>query len=341
MARVRAILSAVARASRRKSKLLRQVRGNNMFYAGVTLMFLGDPAALVFFMVLIALVLFLPSSGDPMTAVPRERLDLWPLTRWERYGLRLVSPLLNPLTWVILGGMVWKRVTWGLWALVAGFFLGGFTASSRRFPHPWVPKIFMGDLTQLVRKELRQLLTALDLYCALLIVIPAFYFRLTGVLPVSARVPLTGLVVVIMSTIPLTLFGLDGEGGMTRYRLWPVHGWWALAAKDIAYLLLMLLLTLPLSAAGGIAGALMALAIGQFVSVKKATRQSRWRFRTCPTLPFSVAQMLLAMLGFAAVTQWGALWVGPCIFICATSVWFCGRLFSAEIDNSSRLSSAD
>src|SRR5713226_4959336 len=141
MARFRTVLSAVARAANRGSKSLRRVSGNNMFYAGVTLLFMMDPIAMGFFMVLIAIVLFLPSSGDPMTAVPRERLDLWPLTPWERYGLRLVSPLLNPLTWVMLAGMIWKRITWGLWALVASFFLAGFIGSSLRTPGVSVPPI--------------------------------------------------------------------------------------------------------------------------------------------------------------------------------------------------------
>ena len=337
MARFRTVLGAVARATNRGSKLLRQVRGNNMFYAGFTLMFIGDPAALGFFLILIAIVLFLPSSSDPMTAVPRERLDLWPLTKWERYGLRLVSPLLSPLTWVVLAGMVWKHVTWGLWAAVATFFLGGFIASSFRIPDPWVPRIPLGTLTQIVRKDLRQFLTALDLYCALLIVIPAFYLRLTGELPVSAHVPLTGLVVVVMSTMPLTLFGLDGEGGMTRYRLWPLHGWQVLAAKGIAYLVVMLLLTLPLSA-GGLAGGLIVLAIGQFVSVKQVIRQSRWRFRASNSLGYSLAQMLVALLGFAAVTLWSSLWLVLCIVVYAVSLWLCGRRLDAKIEESTPLS---
>lgn len=57
----------------------------------------GDTMASGFFMALVVLVLFLPSSRDPLTAIPPGRLELWPLTRAERYGLRAVSPLLNPM----------------------------------------------------------------------------------------------------------------------------------------------------------------------------------------------------------------------------------------------------
>lgn len=114
-----------------------------MFYAGITLLFIGDPAAMGFFVALIVIVLFLPSSSDPMTAMPRDRLELWPLTARERYGLRLLTPLLNPLAWVVLVGVIWKGFNWGLRAFVAGFFLCGFIGSSFRIPTPnvWVPRI--------------------------------------------------------------------------------------------------------------------------------------------------------------------------------------------------------
>jgi hypothetical protein len=329
MARFRSILSAVSRAAGRGSKSLWRVSGNNMFYAGVTLVFMLDPVAMGFFMVLIAMVLFVPSSSDPMTAVPRERLDLWPLTAWERHGLRMVSPLLNPLAWVMLAGMLWRRVTWGLWAFVASFFLAGFIGSSFRMPAVWVPRIPLGILTQMVRKDLRQFLTSLDLYCALLIAAPALYLRLTGKLPMDARVPLTGLLIIIMSTMALTLFGLDGEGGMARYHLWPISGWQVLAAKGIAYLLLVLIVTLPLSPFGGLAGGLIALAVGQGASVKQVIPQSRWRFRASSPFAYSLVQMLLAVFGFAAVTQMGVLWLGPCAAVYALSLWICGRRLSA------------
>ncbi len=330
MARFRIVLSAVARAARRGSKSLWQVSGNNMFYAGIALMFIGDPAVMGFFIILIALVLFLPSSGDPMTAVPRERLDLWPLTKWERRGLRLVSPLLNPLAWLMLAGMVWKRVTWGLRAFVASFFLGGFIGSSFRMPGVWVPRIPLGILTQLVRKDLRQFITALDLYCACLIGAMVLYLRLTGQLPETALVPLTALTIVIMSTMALTLFGIDGEGGMVRYGLWPLSGWQVLASKGIAYLLLVLLVTLPLSPVAGLGGGLIALAVGQWASVKRVIPQSRWRFRASRPYAHGLIQMLFALLGFGVVVQFGALSLLLPAAVYAVSLWFCGRHLSAE-----------
>src|ERR1051325_5743587 len=125
MSRFGSVLGAVSRAAARGSRSLWQVSGNNMVYAGVTLAFMTDPGAFVFFLILIAIILFLPSSSDPMACVPGERLELWPLTAWERRGLRVVSPLLNPLLWALLALMVWKRITWGLWAFLASVFLTG------------------------------------------------------------------------------------------------------------------------------------------------------------------------------------------------------------------------
>jgi len=63
----------------------------------------------------------------------------------------------------------------------------------------------------------------------------------------EALVPLTLVVMLTISTCAQSLFGLDGDGGLTRYRLLPIAGWQILAAKDLTFLLMALLLTLPLS----------------------------------------------------------------------------------------------
>ena len=333
MARLRVILRAVARAAGRGSKSIRQVSGNNMFYAGVTLLFMSDPAVLGLFMVLIAIVIFLPSSSDPLAAVPADRLGLWPLNKWERLGLRMVSPLLNPLAWLVLAGLLWKRLAWSLSVFVAGLFLAGFAGSAFPAPRIWVPRIPAGRLTHLVRKDLRQFATALDLYCALLIAVPAGCLRLSGELPTGAVVPFTGLVILILSTMALTLFGLDGDAGMTRHGLWALTGWRVLAAKGIAYLLLVLVVTAPLSPGGGLAGGLMALAAGQVVSLK-VIPQSRWRFRASGPFGSSVAQMVSAIGGFGLVTQLGLQWIAVCAAVYGLSLWWCGR----RMDSRSRSS---
>lgn len=330
--KLRAILTAVGKASNRNSKSVRAMAGNNMFYAGTTLLFMMDAPAFVFFLVIMSLVMFLPSSGDPMALAPRDRLALWPLTIGERRLLRLITPWLNPLTWVIFAGLLWRRITWGLWAFVAAFFAAGFIGSSssiRQMPFslmryaPSVP----GPFRLLIRKDLRQMLCTLDVYCALLMSVPALVLRLQGKLPADAHAPLTMVVIIMMSTIALTLFGLEGEGGLTRYRLLPLSGAAILSTKGGSYLTLMFLLTAPLAPLGGLAGGLLSLAAGQYLAVTRITTQSRWRFRASNAYSHAVGQMLLALIGSAAVMQVSWLCLLPCALIYGGSLWWCGRRF--------------
>ena len=65
----------------------------------------------------------------------------------------------------------------------------------------------------------------------------------------------------------------------------------------------MVLLTLPLSPSGGLAGGMLSLAVGQYLAVTRIAPQSRWRFRASNAYSHGVARMLLAILGSAAVMQ--------------------------------------
>jgi len=71
-------------------------------------------------------VLFFPLSADPLRKIPRERLAIWPISERERLLLRILSPWLNPLTWILIILALRRSVTMGLWALVAGLFAAGF-----------------------------------------------------------------------------------------------------------------------------------------------------------------------------------------------------------------------
>ncbi len=73
-------------------------------------------------------------------------------------------------------------------------------------------------------------------------------YRVFGpALPPEAFMAMTVLVVGAMSSYAQCLFGLDGEGGLSRYRLLPVRGWQLLLAKDAAFLAVVIPLTLPLA----------------------------------------------------------------------------------------------
>jgi len=130
MARIRAILAALITAVRRDLKTVGSFSGNNLFVVGVASLFLGDTGPFVALSALIGLVLFIPLSADPLVVLPRDRLAVWPLTTGERRWLRMLSPWLNPVTWLIAVLAIWKHVSMGLFALAAGVFAIGFLLPS-------------------------------------------------------------------------------------------------------------------------------------------------------------------------------------------------------------------
>jgi hypothetical protein len=92
----------------------------------------------------------------------------------------------------------------------------------KRDPH-WdllgdIPQ-FPGRLGGLVRKNVRETLSLLDPYAAALLSIGGGAYRIFGAHPDPAAFTIIGLLVALaMSTCAQSLFGLDGDGGVTRYR---------------------------------------------------------------------------------------------------------------------------
>jgi hypothetical protein len=327
MARIRAILAAVVRAVRRDLRSVGSFSGNNLFVVSVVFLFLSDPDVFIALSAFIGLILFIPLSADPLRVLPRERLALWPLRTGERALLRMLSPWLNPVTWLVVALVIWKDASIGFCAVAVVMFAIGFVLPSlpsfrrgvwRRLPH------FPGPLNHLIRKNLREMLSTLDFWCSVVVSAVAWGFRVAGHLPPAALLPLTILTMLAISTYAQTLFGLDGAGGMTRYRLLPVPGWQVLAAKDAPFLLLCVLVTLPLAPVAGLAAALFALAIGHRASVAHHSDQVRWRFSSGLGFADSILQVI-AMAAAAAAVHSMPLLLLPCAGIYAGSVWWYGR----------------
>jgi hypothetical protein len=334
MARLAAILTALSRALGRDQKSIWSLVGNNFFLASALV--LQDAGTFIY--LIIGLVILFPLSTDPLRKIPASRLSLWPLDRRDSWLLRAASPWVNPMTWAIAALAIWTahgKVSLGLWGLAAGLVAAGFVISSlpiapsrggavmwRRIPN------FPGPLNHLVRKNLREILSTLDFYCALLLALSTLGFRLAlPAFPREALIAITILVVVALSSYAQSLFGLDGAGGLSRYRLLPLPGWHALAAKDAAFMLAVVPLTLLLAPLAGIGGALIALAIGHENSVNAPRGQVRWRFSTGGVFLMKGA-VQVAFIGMAASSIFlsSALFLIPCAAAWAWSLWWYGRL---------------
>ena len=330
MARAGAILRALALAYRRDQKSLETVAGNNFFIVSALLL----QSAGGFIYLIIGLVLLFPLSTDPLRKIPASRLALWPIERRERWLLRIVSPWINPVSWAIAGLAVWAargKVTFGLWGLAAGLFAAGFLLSDlsfistqsvwRAIPH------FPGPLNQLIRKNLREMLSTLDFYCALLLSLSAVTYRAIGTaLPAEGLLAITVLIVLALSSYAQCLFGLDGAGGLGRYRLLPLRGWQVLAAKDAAFLLVTIPLTLPLAPLAAAGAALVALALGHEPSVGRPRKQTRWRFSSGASLVFGLGQAVLMTMAAAGIFFSSPLALIPCAGVWALSLWHYGRV---------------
>jgi len=330
MARVWAILRALATAYRRDQSSLQTVAGNNFFI--VTALLLQSAGAFIY--LIIGLVMLFPLSTDPLRKIPASRLAQWPIERGEYAVLRALSPWVNPLSWIIAAVAVWTargKVTWGLWGLFAGLFALAFVLSDVSWfstERLWrmVPN-FPGRLDQLVRKNLREMLSTLDVYCAAVLSLSTLAWRVSGrPLPSEAFLAVTVLTILALSSYAQCLFGLDGSGGLNRYRLLPVRGWQLIAAKDAAFLLIAIPLTLPLAPLPGISAALVALAMGHDRSVSGYRKQMRWRFSSGSSIMFGIGQAILMATAAAAVFFSSALFAIPCVAAWAGSLFYYGRV---------------
>ena len=329
--RPRAILKWLARAANRKRGTF-AFTGSNMHYTAVASFFMLDPALAGILLLIMGVIVILPLSSDPLRAIPRVRMRIWPLEHSERSLLRIVSPFLNPMTWIVVALALWKSTSWDIVALAAGIVAAGFMTSA--IGHgggvsPWrhLPR-FPRPLNQLIRKNLREMLSTLDFCCGALIAVACLAWRIAGMLPPAAFLPLTAVAMLAISTCALTLFGLDGAAGMTRYRLTPLRGWQILLAKDVAYMSMALVVAAPLSITGALGAALIALAVGHKASIRSPRAQLRWRFQTGPSFGDALTQIIPMIMAGAAVVYESPLVLLLCIAAWAASTWYFGR----EID---------
>lgn len=334
MAGLLAILRALARAIGRDLESYASVKGNNFFLFVVLL--LQQPQSAEFFLVILGFLLLFPLSSDPLARIPPDRLALWPMSVRQRLGLRLTSIVLSPVLWIafaiLLAKAQWKTALLFL-AVAIGIQSLTVLASQaakrapqwnllRRLPH------FPGRLGGLIHNNIRQMLTVLDTYIAVLLSVASAAYRLLAHKPDPHAFPILALLVALaLSTYAQCLFGLDARSGLTRYRLLPLRGWQILLAKDIAYLAILLVLVLPLDALPGLTAGLAGLAIGHHAAVLTPSPQKRWRFTGGAILPVGIFQIFSGTALGIAEHREGILYFALAAALFTVSLFWYGRVW--------------
>lgn len=314
MAGIYALLRVLALSQVRTLRTL-EASFTNHFVVFALLLFGLQPKGSLFLPVLIGFLLVLPLCTDPLQHAPRERLALLPLTRRQRLAVTGLALLFHPALWIavlirVLGGPGYLPAM--ELVLICGLLVLLTAALGRSLlaRHPgWtldqgVPR-FPGRLGGLVQKNLRELLSGLDVFLAVILSLSATLYRLLTPGPTGeAGFGCALLVTLALSTRAQNLFGSEGAGGRERCRLLPLHGWELLLAKDAAFLLVVLTLTLPLDPRVGLAGGLAALAVNHFLSAEPGPAPSKWQFSPGGKSGSGFLQVLALFTAAVLCHQW-------------------------------------
>jgi hypothetical protein len=226
----------------------------------------------------------------------------------------LTSLALSPILWITLAFLLFSsRFAVAILFLVVALTAQGLAAIGARaaalrpslYPLRHLPRL-PGRLGGLIRLNLRQILSVLDFYAALVLAISAAAYRwLDAAADPEAFAPLAMLIALTLSTCTQSSFGLDSDSGLTRYSLLPLRGWQVLIAKDASFFTVLLVLILPLTGGSGAAlsagltFSFMTVALGRYPSLVMQLRQQRWRF-TSGDFRFGALQIILgSSMGFA------------------------------------------
>ena len=143
----------------------------------------------IFVYLIMGLVVLFPLSTDPLRKIPPSRLALWPLDRRERWILRLASPWINPLTWGLAAVADLGRGTDYFRGAVGG---DRGRCSPARFCSPRVPSagrarhvaaraaVSPARSINWCARNVREILSTLDFYCALLLSLAVLAYRIFG-----------------------------------------------------------------------------------------------------------------------------------------------------------------
>ncbi|HLJ86342.1 MAG TPA: hypothetical protein VKZ53_05935 [Candidatus Angelobacter sp.] len=344
MVALAAVLKALTQAVKRDLATLRSIGLNNFFFFGVLLVYSSlaggrRPLAAIPFLVLIGLVMLLPMSSDPLGKIPASRFSLWPLTGRQRLLLRIASLGLNPVFWLalpLLALLVREPVSaFLLLATIAGSqCISSVSARSLRLSPRMNPLLYLpslpGRFGGMVRHNLRQIVSVLDFYVALVLSVGASAYRWLSPQPEPrAFLALSMVVALSLSTYTQCFFGLD-SGGFSRYRLMPLRGWQILLTKDTAYFLVLLVLVLPIGPGPGLTFGLVSVVLGRYPALAVRTRQYRWRF-TSGDGRFGISQMIAGAALGVAEYEFGAWVLAAVVCVYVAALYIAGRYWDEAI----------
>jgi hypothetical protein len=118
---------------------------------------------------------------------------------------------------------------------------------------------------------------------------------------------------------------------LTRYRLLPMRGWQILFAKDVVFLAIVFMLTLPFSIISGFTFALVASAIGHHSSVHMRLPQQRWRFTGGKLLPIGLLQLILGISLTMTEREKGPVLLLPVTAAYLASLFFYGWQWDRQV----------
>lgn len=254
MAGLTGLIAALGRSAQRSFGRFGSVTHNNLFAVILILMAeepLDRPSSTAIFYLVIGALAAPPLGRRHGLPHPRGPHGLWPLTAWQRAAVFAVNLLLNPMLPLAVMFAVLSRhpaVGTGLFSvgILAPIALGAF----RIWKNPprllrLVPSL-PGRLGGLVQNRLRELLQTLDLWFAALLSLGGCLYRILYPHPdPMAAVVIGGLIVILLSTAAQATSAFDAESAIARRLLLPLTGRDVLLARDMAWFVVLLVLTSP------------------------------------------------------------------------------------------------
>jgi hypothetical protein len=332
------ILGAVARATRRRLGTFSALKVNNFFLVIALIVYSAsqsgvEPTSVYPFLLFLFFVLLFPLSSDPLDQVPRSRLGLWPITTRERIVLRLASIALSPVLWLIVVLMLVRRIRPALAisfiTLAIGVqIVGTLSRVMLRFTPSRRALKLVPPFPALIRLSLRQMLTSLDVYLALVLSLCSCAYRLFAAKPDPAAFPILAILIALAAgSYAQCLFGRDLESSaVTRYRILPIRGRTILLEKGLAFLLITFLLTAPVHVVAGLTYGFAALAFGHHASIIHAAPLRAWRF-SGSRLYIGVTQGVFAIILAFGAAERGLIYLAASVALYAISLLVYGWIW--------------